>query len=488
MEESPRQAAFILNRDDVSTSWPADGMLLDFLRKERRLTGTKEGCREGECGACTVLLGSFEGESLRYRPVNSCLLPMGEVAGAHVVTIEGLNGQGLTPVQQALADAGAVQCGFCTPGIVVALTGYFVNADRWEAEEAVSSLDGNLCRCTGYLSMKRAVSRLCSELQPPWQNSRDVPPAMEARLEGLVQCGLLPCYFLDIPRRLTLLRGQGEHVLPFDPRESTPVAGGTDFFLQHRAGDGRSKLFFLSSREDLRGIHIRDGACRIGAATTVEEMMRSDVLAAILPNLKEHLHLFGTTAVRARATVGGNLVNASPAADLAIVFLALHATVGLVEGKRLRQVALKDFYKGYKLLDKAPGEWVEWVQFPLPSRNDAFHFEKVSRRPRGDIAGVNSAVLVEVDGGVIRQVHLSAGGVAPVPLYLAATVKFLQGRELSLDVVAEAATVAQGEVSPISDVRGSSDYKRLLLRRLVLAHFLTLYPSLGGKGGLHGAP
>ncbi|GKT06707.1 FAD binding domain-containing protein [Desulforhabdus sp. TSK] len=488
MEDSPRPAAFILNRDDVSTSWPAERMLLDFLRQERRLTGTKEGCREGECGACTVLLGKLEGESLRYRPVNSCLLPMGEVAGAHVVTIEGLNGEGLTPVQQALVDAGAVQCGFCTPGIVVALTGYFVNADRWEAQEAVSSLDGNLCRCTGYLSMKRAVSSLCSALQPPWKNSRDVSPAMEARLEGLVQCGLLPGYFLDIPRRLTLLREQGEHVLPFDPRESTPVAGGTDFFLQHRADDGRPKLFFLSSREDLRGIHIHDGVCRIGAATTVEEMVRSEVLAAILPHVKEHLGLFGTTAIRARATVGGNLVNASPAADVAIILLALGATVGLAEGKKRRQVALKDFFKGYKLLDKAPDEWVEWVQFPLPSRNAAFHFEKVSRRPRGDVAGVNSAILLEVDGGVIRHAHLSVGGVAPVPFYLAETVKFLEGSELTLEVVSEAAAVAQGEISPISDVRGSADYKRLLLRQLVLAHFLTLYPSLAGKGCLHGAP
>lgn len=488
MEESPRQAAFILNRDDVSTSWPADSMLLDFLRKERRLTGTKEGCREGECGACMVLLGKLEGGSLLYRPVNSCLLPMGEVVGAHVVTIEGLNGEGLTLVQQALAEAGAVQCGFCTPGVVVALTGYLVNAVRWETEEAVSSLDGNLCRCTGYLSMKRAVSGLCSALQPPWKNSREVPPAMEARLEGLVQCGLLPGYFLDIPRRLTRLREQGERILPFDPQESMPVAGGTDFFLQYRTDDGRSKLFFLSSREDLRGIHIHDGVCRIGAATTVEEMMRSEVLAGILPNLKEHLGLFGTTVIRARATVGGNLVNASPVADLAIILLALGATVGLAEGDRRSQVALKNFYKGYKLLDKAPDEWVEWVQFPLPAQNAAFHFEKVSRRPRGDIAGVNSAILLEVDGGVIRQVRLSAGGVAPVPLYLSETVKFLQGRELTLEVVSEAANVAQREISPISDVRGSAEYKRLLLRQLVVAHFLTLFPSLAGKGGLHGAP
>jgi xanthine dehydrogenase small subunit len=413
---------------------------------------------------------------------------MGEVAGAHVVTIEGLNGEGLTPVQQAIADAGAVQCGFCTPGIVVALTGYFVNADRWEAQEAVSSLDGNLCRCTGYLSMKRAVSRLCSALQPPWKNCRDVAPTMEARLEGLVQCGLLPGYFLDIPRRLTRLREQGERTLPFDPRECTPVAGGTDFFLQHGTDDRRSNLFFLSSREDLRGIHVRDGFCRIGAATTVEDMMGSEALAAILPNLKEHLGLFGTTAIRACATVGGNLVNASPVADLAIILLALGATVGLAEGKKRRQVALKDFFKGYKLLDKAPDEWMEWVQFPLPSRNAAFHFEKVSRRPRGDIAGVNSAILLGVDGGVIRRVHLSAGGVAPVPLYLSETVKFLQGRDLTVEAVSEAATVAQGEISPISDIRGSAEYKRLLLGRLIPAHFLTLFPSLAGKGGLHGAP
>lgn len=468
---------FILNREDISTSWPPGSVVLDFLRRERRLTGTKEGCREGDCGACMILLGRWDGQRVRYRGVNSCLLPLGDVAGAHVVTIEGLNGQELNPIQKAMVEEGAVQCGFCTPGMIISLTGFFLNAPRPDAKEAVAALDGNICRCTGYPSIKRALERVCRECVPP--------AGREERIAWLAVSRVVPDYFLEIPARLERLQGEAGAVRGPAPRGSRIVSGGTDLMLQkgEEIRDHREDLFFLSTREDLRGIRLEGNCCRIGAATTVEEMRKSDILRNILPGIDAHLRLFGSTPIRERATPGGNIVNASPIGDLAILFLALDAAVGLRNGDRRRELPLKDFFKGYKELDKAPNELVEWVRFPVPAKNALFNFEKVSRRTHLDIASVNSAMLLELQGDVIRKVHLSAGGVAPVPLYLSGTVEFLRGKSLDARVMGDAAAAAQSEISPISDTRGSADYKRLLLRQLVFAHFITLVPHLAATGG-----
>jgi xanthine dehydrogenase small subunit len=440
---------FILNRDDIETELPAGMVMLDFLRRQRGLTGTKEGCREGDCGACMILLGEPRNGEVFYRPVNSCLLPLGDAAGRHVVTIEGLNSEALTPVQQAFVEENATQCGFCTPGFIVSLAGFLLSSPRWDVDTGVDAVDGNICRCTGYVSIRRAVERICSTLG-------EMPAR---RLPRLVEQGWIPAYFLDVPGRL---RGDAA------PSSGVPVAGGTDLFVQRPEELAHANLNLMSRREDLRGIRVENSRCVIGAATPWADLEDSPVFQKLFPGIADHFKLIASRPIRHRATIGGNIVNASPIGDLTILLLALDASVVLAD----REIPLRDFYLGYKKLNKRPDELVLRVAFPVPGKDALLNFEKVCRRTHLDIASVNSAMLAIVQEGRVVSAHISAGGVAPIPLYLARTVEALKtaGMRAALDV-------AQTEVSPISDVRGSADYKRLLLRQLLITHFLKLAPE-----------
>ena len=217
----------------------------------------------------------------------------------------------------------------------------------------------------------------------------------------------------------------------------------------------------------------------LGAATTATQLLDSDLLRGLLPNLPQYLKLVSSTPIRNMGTVAGNFINGSPIGDLTIMFLALGASVTLLDAAgSTRELALPDLYLGYKKLAKAPDEQVTEISFPAPLSGDFFHFEKVSKRTHLDIASVNSAAWLRVENGQIAAARVSAGGVGPVPLYLARTSAFLVGRELTADTLTAANAVMQEEISPISDVRGTADYKRLLLRQLLWAHFLEFAPEL----------
>ena len=452
-------------------------MLLDVLREDLGLTGTKDGCREGDCGACVVLLGIPQPDGIGYRTVNSCLLPLGDVAGRHVVTIEGLNQPDLSPVQQALIEEGAIQCGYCTPGMVVALTGFLLSGAPLSAADGVAALGGNVCRCTGHVAIRRAIACLCGQFQ-------DFEPAeglsASARIAALVARRVLPRYFLDVPARLHALAEAASAQASGDDHEARSpvlVAGGTDLFVTQADQLRSAGLDFLSQRKDLQGIRIEDGQCRIRAATPLTAIETSPVIRQWLPDLGRHFRRIASLAIRNRATIAGNIVNASPAGDLSVLFLALNATLVLVRGDQRREVFLRDFFRGYKVLDLAADEMIAEIRFPVPDAATRFHFEKVGRREHLDIASVSSAIQLRVRDDRIVESHVAAGSVAPIPLYLRSTVAFLQGQPISAATAREAAAVASGEISPISDVRGSADYKRALLQHLLLAHFLALFPE-----------
>jgi xanthine dehydrogenase small subunit len=450
---------------------PPGGVLLDALRRDLRLVGVREGCREGDCGSCLVLLGEGQPDGgMVYRPVNSCLLPAGDAVGRHVVTIEGLNGPGLSAIQQGIVDEGATQCGFCTPGLVVALTAFLLNAERLDEEEACAAMAGNICRCTGYLSLRRVAAGLCERF-----GTRTPPPrGSRARLEWLVAEGILPGYFLDLPSPAATER---------PPRKKAAkaagivVGGGTDLFVQRPEELESTELVFLSRAPGLAGITVVDGVCRIGAATPTEDIGESPLLRGFFPELPSFWRLISSQPIRHRATLAGNLVNASPIGDLTIFFLALDATLTLRAGARLRELPLREFFRGYKQLDLAPGETVESLAFAVPTVADRLTFEKVSRRTHLDIASVNSALGLRVEGEIIVRARLSAGGVAPIPMRLARTEAFLAGRRVDTSTVQATMAMAREEIAPISDVRGSAEYKRELLGRLVAAHFLRLFPA-----------
>jgi xanthine dehydrogenase small subunit len=252
------------------------------------------------------------------------------------------------------------------------------------------------------------------------------------------------------------------------------VGGGTDVYVQkHDVLQGASIRFLLND-EQLKGITQKGNRCIIGASTTVTEFNESPVMQQYFPRLAEYIKLVSSTPIRNIATVGGNLINASPIGDLTIFLLALDATLVFGNGQQTRELPLRQLYKGYKTLDKQPDEQLESISFELPGANRYFNFEKVSKRTNLDIASVNSAICLTMHGDVIQDVRISAGGVAPVPILLNGTNTFFKGRSVNDTTIDEAIAIAQTEISPISDARGTAAYKRLLLGQLIRAHFITV--------------
>ncbi|MCK4766710.1 MAG: FAD binding domain-containing protein, partial [Candidatus Aminicenantes bacterium] len=415
---------FILNDREVETELPAGTVTLDFIRREQGLSGAKEGCREGECGSCTILLGELQNRRVKYKAVVSCLLPIGELHGKHVVTVEGLNSDKLTPVQQALVDQGAVQCGFCTPGIVLSLTGFLLSEEAPAYPAAIDALDGNICRCTGYVSIRRAAESLCTTILEKsclsGKNSKQkkivsdglpagggAPLAEKAgkdkngnngAVPELVEWGVVPRYFLDIPARLEALDA------PAPAPNSTKVkkilaAGATDMYVQKGEEAAGLELDFLSRYPELSGIKEEGEKIFIGAGTNTEEIKNSSLLARFVPGIKEYLSLVASKLIRSRATIGGNIANASPIADLTIFFLALKADIVLGKGSREREMPLAKFFKGYKQLGLRKGEKIFGIKFPKPEAGAFFNFEKVSRRKYLDIASCDSAIYLTLQNG-----------------------------------------------------------------------------------------
>lgn len=457
---------FMLNDTEVLVDCESAGKsLLDYIRDTAALKGTKEGCREGDCGACTVLVGELNGQTVRYKAVCSCLFPLGDVCGKHIVTIEGLNQEDLSPIQQEIIGEGASQCGYCTPGIILAFTGFLLQSPVINEEEALIALTGNICRCTGYASIKKAVQTLI----------HDCPIAevdVLERIDVLVEQGYLPEYFLTVGHRLLQMKIPDE--MPHPDYGQFVMAGGTDLFVQIPERLQKSSIYFYHGHRKEK-IWKEQNYVYLGAHANIEDLKSSRILVRLIPRLPQFINLICAPPIRNRATIAGNIVNASPIGDSTIMLLALNAELFLNDGLRERIVPLRDFYHGYKRLELHENELIAWLRVPIPEGELSFNFEKVCKRKYLDIASVNSALAVSVSGDLLTEVSISAGGVAPIPLYLKKTSDFMVGKRLSLELIHDAMYLVDDEISPISDVRGSSEYKRHLLKHLIFAHFQVLF-------------
>ncbi|HEY2846439.1 MAG TPA: FAD binding domain-containing protein, partial [Pyrinomonadaceae bacterium] len=379
---------FILNNEDISTFQPSGSTVLDFVRYHKNLKGTKIGCREGDCGACTILVGELVGDRVKYRSMTSCLMPLANAAGRHIVTVEGINPEdgSLTPVQKAMVDESGTQCGFCTVGFVMSLTGFCMDRDSRVSEPsvgsphvsgvptaasasgvvvskghieqtqrqqaAISSVDGNICRCTGYKSIERAAIQLSE------------PPASAGGQFGEISDRCVPEYFAAIADRLKAMRTKALEALSLGRvRNVAVVGGGTDTYVQKPEWMADNESTPLLYDEHLRGIRDLGDTIEIGGSATVTDLLESPVMQAIFPDLYKHLKLISSTPIRNMATLAGNFVNASPIGDMTVWFLALDAEICLsvppaVAGGLSRQMKLQDLYLGYKQLAKSEDEMI----------------------------------------------------------------------------------------------------------------------------------
>jgi xanthine dehydrogenase small subunit len=472
-----RSIRFRLNERLYELPVRDEALALDWIRNEAGLKGTKEGCREGDCGACLVMSGGRDAAGqVEWQTVTSCTLAMGELDGRHVITIEGLAAAGLTPVMEAMLDEGASQCGFCSPGFILALTEYLVSGAAIDAVAAMTAVEGNLCRCTGYGSIRRAAARLAKDFA-------GLPQGLTHRLQELGRRGVLPPNLAALMSDPPTPVGRSEA----GPNAASAIGGGTDYFVRNPDPDEGLSLYFTGSAPEARAIGPRelDGKhyVSLGAGVTATDFFNSPAVQAIAPGIERFERDIASPPIRNRATLAGNIANASPIADMTAILIALDAKLELraADGQgskgNIRYVNLPGFFLGYKKIDLKPGERISAIL--IPAQPVLFNFEKAAKRARLDIATVNSAIgLTLGTDGAITAARYAAGGIAPVPLRLPEIEAALIGKKPSAALARQIGGMAMQAGSPIGDVRGSSGYRRRLMERFAWAHFIRLWPGM----------
>jgi xanthine dehydrogenase small subunit len=446
--------------------------ILDWLRLDERRTGTKEGCAEGDCGACTVVVGRLLGTEVKYRAINSCIAPLAALDGRRLITIEHLKADGkLHPVQQAMVDRHGSQCGFCTPGIVMSLFALWLNEEEASEERIEDALAGNLCRCTGYQPIIAAASdmfRNGAEARKAWQGDG---AGMAERLASLQDDLVLE--ILRDGRRFIAPASLDDFATIYDRnRDATILAGATDVGLwitkEMRVLETVLHPGRIAALEE-----VADGkeALTFGAMTSLGDA--ASPLERLHPQLGELLRRFGGEQIRNAGTIGGNVANGSPIGDLPPALIALGASVVLRKGKERRELPLEKFFLGYKQQDRRAGEFVEAVSVPKLGAASLFHVSKVSKRFDEDISAVCGAFhLVRGGDGRIFEARLAYGGMAATPKRASRAETSLIGELWNEAAADRASAVLEQDFQPIDDWRASARYRmscaKNLLRRFAI--------------------
>ncbi|MGI9429205.1 MAG: xanthine dehydrogenase small subunit [Bythopirellula sp.] len=462
--------------------------LTDYLRDEvrPRLPGTKVACAEGDCGACTVLVGrpAADGKSFDYQTIDACIAFVYQFDRCHLITVEGLRQEStLSDVQSAMVDCHGSQCGFCTPGFVMALHGLAEQGEGGLSEDDLRlGLSGNLCRCTGYEQIMEAGRALNATNMPSAAAPFDIQSMLAelTKLSGPVHVNAqppaetngttpdwqVPTVFL--PSTLDeLLNRRAQRPA------ATLVAGATDLGVQYNHGKiSPADILYTQGVPELDQLAIADDQLVIGAAVSWSRV--EALLADHIPEYHQILTRFGSPQIRHAGTLIGNLANASPIADSIPFHYVAGSVLELASVGGRRQVPIEEFYLGYKQLDLRVDEIIVSVRTPLPADNELLKLYKISKRRDMDISTVTAAFLLDLDGDTIRSAKIATGGVGPTVVRVAQAESELRGKPLTLETMAQAGRIARTEITPISDVRGSADYRLQLVENLFAKCFYDL--------------
>jgi len=467
-------ARFLLDGQSVSSgNLPCTMTVLEYLREVARRTGTKEGCAEGDCGACTVVLGklSTDGSRIDYRAINSCIRFLPTIDGHELVTVESLSSPdgALHPVQQALVDEHGAQCGFCTPGFVMSLLALYLRTPQATRAQVLEALSGNLCRCTGYRPIIAAGCRMHGYAAPShWSRAAPGLEARRAALQALQRRDSLRLPGFLAPRTI------GELAAAFaeDPG-ALLLAGGTDVGLWvTKELRELPTILYIGGVEELHTLRKSAAGLQIGAAVSLSDAW--DALVETYPALAELAQRFGSPPVRNSGTLCGNLANGSPIGDAIPVLMALGAELELRRGAHVRRVPLERFYLGYQRKDLQAGEFIVSALVPPPREQEWVAAYKLSKRFDQDISAVCAAFAVRVAEGRVVSARLAFGGMAPVVARAARTERALLGADWSEASIVRAGACLAEDFTPLSDLRGSSAFRlesaRNLLRRFYFEH------------------
>jgi xanthine dehydrogenase small subunit len=478
MENTPVKSAefrfneisFFLNGNRRAARLSPGISTLDFLNKELHLYGSKCSCNEGDCGACTVVISYPREGEIVYEAINSCLYPAAKLHGKHLITVEGLGtSEDLHPIQRALLDHHSTQCGYCTPGFVMSLFALLASIAHPDTESIMAALEGNLCRCTGYQSILDAAQELSRDFEPA-----NIVPSWCRKVEALL-------FGFKDPAQSVFINSDSEYsinnylkpescqqlasLLNKHP-EASLIAGGTDIMVQVNVSRRKfSTLIDLAEISELKNLQLKRDGIHIGAAVSYSRIMDSGIVRSDLPALTKLCRLIASKQIRNFGTLVGNIANASPIGDSLPLLLVYDTKLIVSSLEADREIPLQAFFLDYRKTALKPGEYIREIIIPIPPRDSFIMALKTAKRKSVDISSVVSAIRIDHEG---QSAALAFGGVAATPVLSKLFAQQWKAAQNG-DWQALAQSVAS-EFSPLSDVRGSAEYRRQMIINHILQY------------------
>jgi len=459
---------FILNEELIKiNNVDTNVSVLNYLRIDKRLTGTKEGCASGDCGACTAIIAELTNNKLEYKAINTCIMFLYSLHGKQLITVEHLSNSKLHPVQQSMVDNHGSQCGFCTPGFVMSMFGMYKDKVKPSNQNIDEYLAGNLCRCTGYNSIKKAAKKMYSYGRKDKFSKNEnkiIKLLKKIKHNDILISKNNNRFYIPLNLKNLIQYTQNNKQYKF-------VTGGTDIALEvTKKNKNINSLIYLGNNKDLNYIKIKENYINIGSATPINKII--PILKKYYPSFADMFDRYGSTQIRNVASIGGNLGSASPIGDSLPALLALNAKL-ILQSKNQRLLDIKDFFKAYRKTALKNKEFIKEIRIPI-LKSHIFKCYKISKRIDDDISSLFVAYLIKLKNNIIIDVNIAYGGMDSIPNFAFKTQKYLIGKEFNLKNIEKSKQIIEKDFNPLTDVRASSSYRKLVSKNLMDRLFLEI--------------
>ena len=459
---------FILNDELIKiNNVDTNVSVLNYLRIDKRLTGTKEGCASGDCGACTAIIAELTNNKLEYKAINTCIMFLYSLHGKQLITVEHLSNSKLHPVQQSMVDNHGSQCGFCTPGFVMSMFGMYKDKVKPSNQNIDEYLAGNLCRCTGYNSIKKAAKKMYSYGRKDKFSKNEnkiIKLLKKIKHNDILISKNNNKFYIPLNLKNLIQYTQNNKQYKF-------VTGGTDIALEvTKKNNTINSLIYLGNNKDLNYIKIKENYINIGSATPINKII--PILKKYYPSFADMFDRYGSTQIRNVASIGGNLGSASPIGDSLPALLALNAKL-ILQSKNQRLLDIKDFFKAYRKTALKNKEFIKEIRIPI-LKSHIFKCYKISKRIDDDISSLFVAYLMKLKNNIIIDINIAYGGMDSIPNFAFKTQKYLIGKEFNLKNIEKSKQIIEKDFNPLTDVRASSSYRKLVSKNLMDRLFLEI--------------
>ena len=459
---------FILNDELIKiNNVDTNVSVLNYLRIDKRLTGTKEGCASGDCGACTAIIAELKNNKLEYKAINTCIMFLYSLHGKQLITVEHLSNSKLHPVQQSMVDNHGSQCGFCTPGFVMSMFGMYKDKVKPSNQNIDEYLAGNLCRCTGYNSIKKAAKKMYSYGRKDKFSKNEnkiIKLLKKIKHNDILISKNNNKFYIPLNLKNLIQYTQNNKQYKF-------VTGGTDIALEvTKKNNNINSLIYLGNNKDLNYIKIKENYINIGSATPINKII--PILKKYYPSFADMFDRYGSTQIRNVASIGGNLGSASPIGDSLPALLALNAKL-ILQSKNQRLLDIKDFFKAYRKTALKNKEFIKEIRIPI-LKSHIFKCYKISKRIDDDISSLFVAYLMKLKNNIIIDINIAYGGMDSIPNFAFKTQKYLIGKEFNLKNIEKSKQIIEKDFTPLTDVRASSSYRKLVSKNLMDRLFLEI--------------